>query len=82
VAGGVVVVAAFGEEPFGSGVDFAEGKEVSSDVGVVFWKMFFGDGELIHECEAEVLFFCAEVDFGEFVRELLTRFPTDLAAEA
>jgi hypothetical protein len=38
-------------------VDFAQGEEVGGDVGVVLWKMFFCDGELVHEGESEVLFF-------------------------
>ena len=82
VAVGVAVVTAFGENPFRAGVNFAEGEEVGGDVGVVFWNMFFGDGELVHKGEAEVLFFCAEVYFGKFVGVLLSSFPADLAAEA
>ena len=82
VAGEVVVVAAFAEEPFGAGEILAQRKEVGRDVGVVFGEMFFGAGELIHEGEAQVLLFCGEVYLGEFVRVLLGSFPTDLTSEA
>ena len=49
---------------------------------MIFGDMFFGDGKLVHEGKAEVLLFCAEVDLGEFVGELLGCFPTDLAAQS
>ena len=76
------MVAAFGEEPFGAGVDFSEGEEVGGDVGVIFWEMFFGNGELVHEGKAEVLLAGGEVDFVKCPREFSGRLPTDLAAEA
>ena len=69
VAGWVVVVATFSEEPFGAGVDFTEGEKIGSDVGVVFWEMFFGDGELVHQRKAEVLLFCGEVDLTQTRRQ-------------
>jgi len=43
---------------------------------------FFGDGELVHEGEAEVVFFCAEVDLEEAAGEMLGGFPAYLAAES
>src|SRR5213080_180854 len=49
VAGGVVEVASFAEDPAVIVKGFAEGKEVGGDVLFIFWKAFFGVGELVHE---------------------------------
>jgi len=81
VAGAIGVVAAFGENPFVADESFSQREEVGGNVRLVLGEMFFGDGELVHEGEAEVLLFAAEVDFGKFVRELLGGFPTDLPAQ-
>jgi hypothetical protein len=54
---GVIRIFAFGEEPFGAGVVFAEGEEVGGDVFVGFGETFFGGGELVHQAETEVALF-------------------------
>src|SRR5436853_7668521 len=57
VADGVTSVSAFGENPTRAGVNFAQGEEVGGDVLMSAGKAFLGDGELVHEGEAEVVFF-------------------------
>ena len=42
---------------------------------------FFGDGELVHEREAELVFFGGEVDSEKATTEVLLGFPTDLIAK-
>src|SRR5437867_270053 len=69
VAGGVQGVAAFGEGPAGAGVEFADGEEIGGDVLLGAGETFFGDGKLVHEGEAEVLFFGGEVDFEKAAAE-------------
>ena len=82
VAGWVQGVAALAEDPPGSGVGFAQGEVVRGDVGFGAREMFFGNGELVHKREAEVVFFGGKVHFGKGPREFAGGFPTDLAAEA
>ena len=41
----------------------------------------FGDGELVHQGEADVVFMGGQVDGGELAAELFGSFPADLAAE-
>jgi len=82
MAGGVVSVAAFGEDPFGAVMNFAEGEEVGGDVVMVFGEVFLGGGELVHEGEAEVVLPCGEVDFLEAVGALVGGFPANLTAES
>ena len=57
VAGGVVSVATFGENPAGAGVNFPEREEVCRDVRMSLGEMLLSGGELIHKGEAEVLLF-------------------------
>ncbi len=82
MAGEVEGVAAFAEDPAGAVVGFAEGKEVGGEVGIGFGEVFLGDGELVHEGEAEVVFFGGEIDLEEAAGEFAGGFPADLAAEA
>lgn len=82
VAGGVGMVAALGEVPAGASVDFAEREIVLGDVGIGAREAFFGNGKLVHEGEAEVVFAGGEIDFEEAVPELGGGLPADLAAEA
>jgi hypothetical protein len=82
MAGGVESVAALGKNPTGAGVDFAEGKVIGGNVLVATGETLFGDGKLVHESEAEVMFSGGEVDFLEGPGELAGGFPADLAAEA
>ena len=63
-------------------MDFAEGEVIGGDVLVVTRESFFTNGELVHESEAEVVFFGGKVDFEETARELAGGFPTNLATEA
>jgi len=48
---------------------------------VTFGDVLFGNGELVHKREAQLLLFCAKVHLAKFVRVLVGGFPTDLAAE-
>ena len=82
MASGIEGVAAFVECPAGAGVNFAEGEIVGGNVLLGAGEAFFGNGELIHESEAEVVFFGGEIDFGEAAAESGGGFPTDLASEA
>src|SRR5439155_25022200 len=52
------------------------------DVLVGFGEAFFGDGEMVHEGEAEVVFFGGKVDFEEAAAELAGGLPANLAANA
>jgi hypothetical protein len=65
MAGGIVVVAAFGENPFGAGIGFAEGKKIGGDILFGAWEFFLARGELVHEDEAEVALFAGEIDREE-----------------
>jgi hypothetical protein len=82
VTSGVEGVTGLTEDPLAADEGFAEGEEIGGDIVVAFGKAFFATGELIHEGEAEVRFFGAEVDFGEAAGEMLGGLPADLAAEA
>ncbi len=82
VAGGVVVVAAFGEDPLFAGIEFAQGEVVGGDVLLAEGEAFFGGGELVHQGEAEVVFFGGEIDGGKAGGKVFGGFPADLAAEA
>src|SRR4051794_7718484 len=82
VAGGVVGIAAFAEDPFAPGVGFAEGKVVSGDVERGFREALFRDGELVHEGEAEIVLFRGEVDGDETAGKGFGGLPTNLLAEA
>ena len=82
MAGRVEGVAAFGEDPAGAGVGFAESEEIGGDVLIGAGEAFFGDRELVHEGEAEVGFFGGKIDFKEAAAEAGGGFPTDLATEA
>jgi len=75
-------VFAFAEIPTGAGVHFAEREEIGGDVLVPARETLFGNGELIHKGETEVMLLRCEVHFLEFVRPLAGGFPTDLAAKA
>src|SRR5882672_10520505 len=81
VAGGVVGVMAFGEDPFVAGENFSEGEEIGGDVRFGFGESFFSDGELVHEGKSEVVFFGTEIDREKAAGKLLSGFPADLAAE-
>ena len=81
VAGGVVGVMAFGEDPFVAGENFPEGEEIGGDVRFGFGESFFSDRELVHEGKSEVVFFGTEIDGEKAAGKLLGGFPADLAAE-
>jgi hypothetical protein len=82
MTGRVVVVAAFGESPFRTGVGFAEGEEIGGDILFGAREAFLTGGELVHESEAEVAFFGREIYSEEAGTEAGGGFPADLAAEA
>ena len=81
MADGVKSVAAFVEDPAGAGVNFAQSEIIGGDVRFAFGKAFFGNGELVHEGTAEVMFFGSEIHFKEAAVELGSGFPADLATE-
>jgi len=82
MAGGVVGVGAFGEDPGFADERFPKGEKVGGDILLGAGESFFGDGELVHEGEAEVVFFGGEIDFKEAGAEGLGGLPADLAAES
>jgi hypothetical protein len=82
VAGRVVVVGAFGEDPALADVVFAESKVVGGDVDFGLGESFLGDGELVHESETQVVFTGAKIDLTEAIGEGVGGFPADLATEA
>jgi len=82
MAGGIEGVVAFVKGPAGAGVDFTESEIVGGDVLLASRETLFGDGELVHESEAEIGFGVGKVDLLETSGELGGGFPTDLAAEA
>jgi hypothetical protein len=57
VAGQVIVIAAFRENPFGAGVGFAKGEKIGGDVLLGAREAFLAGGKLVHEDEAEVALF-------------------------
>ena len=59
----------------------AQREVIGGDVLLGTRETFFGDRELVHEGEAEVLLLTGEIDFEEAAAELAGGFPTDLAAE-
>ena len=82
VAGRIIGVASFAEDPFRAGVGFAESEVVRGNVLLAFWKTLFGDRELVHEREAKVVLFRREIDAQKPAGILFGCFPTNLAAES
>jgi hypothetical protein len=83
VAGGVVGIATFVENPARAIEGFAEGEEIGSNILMSAREAFLAGGEEVHQEEAEVGFAGGEVDGREFVlTEMVDGFPTDLAAKA
>src|SRR5258706_9148101 len=60
---------------------FAQGEVIGGDVVLGTREALFGDGELVHEREADCVFLGGEIDGGKDTAELLRRFPTDLTAQ-
>src|SRR5439155_2578795 len=82
MAGGVEGITALGESSLVSVVRLAQREIVGRDVGLGFGEALLGDGELVHEGEAEVMLFGGEIHFHESARVMLSGLPTNLAAEA
>ena len=55
MAGGIVAVAAFAEDPFAADKGFAQGEIIGGDVRLASGETLFAGGELVHQGEAEVL---------------------------
>jgi hypothetical protein len=83
MGGWIKGVWAFGEDPAVAGVMHPQGQEVGGYVvmGGVARDLLFADGELVHEKEANVGLFGAEIDSLEGAAELLGSFPADLTTE-
>src|SRR3954468_19751372 len=85
VAMGVWVqgVLAFGEDPARAGVVLPEREVIGRDIAMLGGrgKALFASGELVHQFEADIGFFRAEVYRAKATGELLSRFPTDLPTE-
>src|SRR5215472_5854282 len=77
MAGGVEQVAAFGEFPGFAREQFAEGKIVLRDVRLILGEYFFGDAQLVHQRETQVVFLEDEVDGLKLTGELVGGFPAD-----
>jgi hypothetical protein len=61
VAGRVVSVAAFTEDPFAADKGFAQRQVIGGDVRLASRETLFGGGELVHQREAKILLFGSEV---------------------
>src|SRR5882672_11676812 len=79
VAGRVEGVPAFAEDPAGALVSFAQREEVGGDVLFGPGEPLLSAGELVHECETEVVLFGGEIHGGEdtFVVFLFSSFFSD-----
>ena len=82
VAGGIESVGCFAEDPAAGLIEFAKGEVIGCDVLLGSGETLLGGGKLVHESEAEVVFFAGEIDGGKFATVLLAGFPADLAAKA
>src|SRR2546423_14141369 len=82
MTGGVGAIAPFAEDPLRAGVGFAEGEIIGGDVQFALGKALFRNRKLVHESEAELLFFGGEIDAQEAAGGALGGFPTNLAAES
>ena len=82
MAGGVQGIGTFAEHPAPALVGFAQGEVIGGDVLLAAGETFLDRGELVHEGEAEVMFFGREIDGSESATEILGGIPADLAAEA
>ena len=81
VAGRVVSIAPLAENPLCSVMRFAEGEIITGDVLLASGEAFFGHGKLVHESEAKVALFGAEIHGQKAAGKMLSGFPTDLMAE-
>src|SRR3954466_11709850 len=81
-AGGIACVVAFHKNPAIALKRFAEREKVGGDVLLAFGESFLRGGELVHESEAEIVFFAGEVYRSEDGGVILRGLPADLAAEA
>src|SRR4051812_35026113 len=82
VAGGVVNVAPFTENPLGSIVRFADCKIIAGDVLLSSGDPLSRNGKLVHESEAKITFLRAEIHRQKAVGIMLSSFPTDLLAQS
>ena len=78
----VQVVRAFAKDPARAFVAFAQGEEVGGDVLLASGEALPGGGELLHEREAEIVLFAAEVDGNEAAAEMAGGIPADLPAQS
>src|SRR5262245_18971971 len=62
-------------------MNFAEGEVIDGNILVSARESLFGDGELVHKGETEVVLFGGEVHFEKAAREFFGGFPADLATE-
>ena len=82
MAGGIVKVAAFGEDPALADIILPEGEVIGTNVLVGPGDSFLGKRKLVHQGEAHVLLLRGEVDLKKAAGEKSGRFPADLAADA
>jgi len=74
-------VAAFGKDPTGAGMLFAQGKVIGGNVLLVAREAFLSGRKLVHEGEAEIVLFAGKVHLGKEAAELAGGLPADLFAE-
>src|SRR5882762_9647649 len=74
-------VAALAEGPFVAVKGLAQSEIVSGDVLLAAGETLLAGGKLVHEAEAEVVFFGAEVDRGKTTAEVVGGLPTELVAQ-
>ena len=74
-------IAAFGKDPFCSVEDLSQSEVIAGNVSFRFGEAFFGDGELVHESEAEFVLFGGEIHGQEAVVKVLFGFPADFRTQ-
>ena len=82
VAHWIEAVTTLAEDPFMAGVTFAQSKNVRGDVLMLPGEALSSTAELIHEGEAEVMFFGGKIYGFHGPGKFLAGFPADLTAEA
>src|SRR5882672_275322 len=78
---GIVGFAALAEGPLVAVKGLAQGEIVRGDVLLAAGEALLAGGKLVHEAEAEVVFFGAEVDRGKTTTEAVGGLPTELVAQ-
>src|SRR5437016_14265933 len=82
VAGGIIEVAAFGEDPALADIILPEREVIGTNVLLGPRDSLLGKRKLVHQGEAHVLLLCGKVDLEKAAGEKPGGFPADLATDA